>query len=120
MNKYLLGFSRKQQQVCVVCCLLYGMYLCGISIRYSRQALVGFSLAEPDSPERLYYIEPPIHINTASYEELQLLPSIGPILAERILDYRDQHGPFTSIESLQHVKGIGPKTVQKLHHYLKR
>lgn len=50
-----------------------------------------------------------VNINTATLQELDSLPGIGPTLAQRILDYRTQKGPFRSIEDLQNVSGIGAK-----------
>ncbi|MDD9973567.1 MAG: ComEA family DNA-binding protein, partial [Candidatus Poribacteria bacterium] len=55
-----------------------------------------------------------LNINTASAEELQTLPNIGAGMAQRIIDYRTQHGNFTSVDALQKVKGIGAKTLEKL------
>ncbi len=54
----------------------------------------------------------PLNINTATLEQLQQLPNIGPTLAQAIISYRDSHGPFTSIEQLRSVSGIGPKTFE--------
>ncbi len=51
----------------------------------------------------------PININTASALELEQLDGIGPVLAQRIVDYREQHGPFASVDQLDNVSGIGPK-----------
>ena len=50
-----------------------------------------------------------ININTASDEELTDLPGIGPVLAGRIVEYREAHGPFAAPEDLIHVSGIGEK-----------
>ncbi len=54
----------------------------------------------------------PLNLNTATIEQLQQLPNIGPVLAQAIINYRDSHGPFTSIEQLRNVSGIGPKTFE--------
>lgn len=54
-----------------------------------------------------------ININTATVSQLDSLPGIGPVYAQRIVDYRTASGPFTSLEQIQNVKGIGPKTFEK-------
>ena len=48
-----------------------------------------------------------VNINTATAEELETLPKIGPVLAQRIIEYRQANGPFTSLEELLEVAGIG-------------
>lgn len=60
-----------------------------------------------------------ININTASAEELQRLPGIGATKAQSIVDYRNQHGNFQSIDDLQNVKGIKSGTFSKLKDYIK-
>ena len=55
-----------------------------------------------------------LNINTAAAEELQTLPNIGARMAQRIVDYRKVHGNFSSVDGLLNVKGIGPKTLEKL------
>ena len=60
-----------------------------------------------------------INVNTATVEELVRLPRIGPRIAQRIVDYRRSHGPFRSLETLTNVKGIGPRTLEKIKPYLR-
>jgi comEA protein len=55
-----------------------------------------------------------IDINTAEHYELELLPGIGPATAQAIIDDRTANGPFTSLEDLARVKGIGPATVESV------
>ena len=60
----------------------------------------------------------PININTATAEELDLLPDIGPTRAEAIVAYRTEYGPFESVEDLIHVEGIGEKILAKILPYI--
>src|SRR5262245_44146300 len=48
-----------------------------------------------------------VNLNTATLDQLETLPGVGPVLAQRIIDYRDQHGAFTSVDQLHQVSGIG-------------
>jgi len=59
-----------------------------------------------------------VSINSAGAEELQRLPGVGPSTAQKILDYRQQLGRFTSIEQLMDVKGIGPKKLEKIRPFV--
>lgn len=55
-----------------------------------------------------------ININTAGVAELDKLSGVGPVLAERIIQYRTEHGPFARSEDLENVSGIGAKTYEKM------
>jgi competence protein ComEA len=55
-----------------------------------------------------------VNLNTASVEELDALPKVGPVLAQRIVDWRKEHGPFKSIEEVDAVDGVGPKMLETL------
>jgi competence ComEA-like helix-hairpin-helix protein len=56
----------------------------------------------------------PLDVNRAGVGDLELLPGVGPALAQRIVAHRREHGAFDSIDALSHVRGIGPKTLERL------
>lgn len=57
-----------------------------------------------------------ININTATFQELQTLRGIGPTMAQRIIEYRQTSGGFSTVDDLTNVKGIGEKTLEKIRH----
>jgi len=67
----------------------------------------GLPTARPASQTKL-------DLNSATLEELQALPGIGPVLAQRILDFRSAHGRFDSAEQLKEVRGIGDAIYQEI------
>lgn len=69
---------------------------------------------EPLAPPKLKVLSIPIPVNTASVEELDTLPGIGPKTAQAIVEYRETHGKFNSAEDLLQVPGIGPKKLAAL------
>lgn len=56
----------------------------------------------------------PVDLNTATLAQLDGLPGVGPVLAQRILDWRTEHGRFTTTDELQEVPGVGPKKLESL------
>ena len=72
----------------------------------------------PQRPGSQLLIGKKIDLNTASAIELELLPGIGPVLASRIIEDREQNGYFSDPSSLDRVPGIGPKILEKLAPYL--
>jgi competence protein ComEA len=55
-----------------------------------------------------------LNVNTASDYELAMLPGIGPVTAGAIIQWRTAHGPFKSLEQMEEVRGIGPKTIEAI------
>jgi competence ComEA-like helix-hairpin-helix protein len=68
----------------------------------------------PANPPKPAAIAAKININTAGKPELELLPGVGPALAERIIAERTKGGAFKRVEDLGRVRGIGPKTIEQL------
>jgi competence protein ComEA len=60
----------------------------------------------------------PINLNTATAEQLEAIPGIGPVLAQRIIEYRQTHGRFQSVDELREVRGIGPKRLENMRPYV--
>jgi competence protein ComEA len=55
-----------------------------------------------------------VNVNSAAADELETLPGIGEVLAQAIISYREEHGPFTSVDELEEVSGIGPATLEEI------
>lgn len=60
----------------------------------------------------------PINLNTATAEQLTDVPGIGTALASRIVEFRDQNGPFERVDDLLKVRGIGERSLEKLRPYV--
>jgi len=61
---------------------------------------------------------PLVNLNTASQAELEALPEIGPVTAQAILAWRDEHGGFTAVDELLEVDGIGDATLGQVAPYV--
>lgn len=70
------------------------------------------ALAKKKPPEK------PINLNTATSEELQQVPGIGPVTAGKILKMRKSYGPFKSVDDLLAIRGLGEKRLEKMRKYL--
>ena len=73
----------------------------------ASQAGLGAESVDGSSPS-------PVSLNVATLEELDALPGVGPVTAQKILDYRQDHGAFTSVDQLDAIPGIGPARIEQL------
>ena len=83
----------------------------GQQIAVPRRALPGaapVASSAPTSPSG------PVHLGTATAEQLDALPGVGPVTAQKILDYRAEHGGFRSVDDLDAIPGIGPARIEQL------
>jgi len=80
----------------------------------SRVARVGGSSSAGGRPSAPGAPVAPISLSSATVEELDELPGVGPITAQKIVDYRAEHGPFASVDDLDAVPGIGPTRIEQL------
>lgn len=68
----------------------------------------------PAAPASVDHAVTTVHLNTATAAELEGLPGVGPVLAERIVRYRADHGPFKTVGQLHEVKGVGDDLLKQL------
>nr|BAL53756.1 competence protein ComEA [uncultured Acetothermia bacterium]BAL59454.1 competence protein ComEA [Candidatus Acetothermum autotrophicum] len=97
---------KRSDQILLVCALLG---IVGILLA-TRAALS----PEPRIAQFITKLTEPLDLNIATLEELIDLPGIGPVLAKRIIEYREAHGGFKNIEELLQIRGIGPKRLEQL------
>lgn len=114
---------------CLIClAFLGGLYLgrnltgpgifVSVSPTATPSAVPGGATTSPSTTEASFSSSTLININNATLSELQTLPGIGPVLAQRILDHREENGLFSSVADLTKVNGIGAKRLEAILDYI--
>ena len=108
-------FYLTKPEIVAIFVLLAALFI-GLGVNYLRIHYFGPNLEVTTAPES--EIETKIDINSATREELTLLPGIGETLAQRIVDYRQKNGPFEKIYDLSKVRGIRPGLVKDIEGFV--
>lgn len=85
-----------------------------LSTKHEETRTAESIVREPSKTEKKEPPSPKIDINTANAYELEGLPGIGPVLARRIIEYRDKHGRFRTLSELKKVNGIGDSKLEAI------
>ena len=86
----------------------------GLVLLLSNGALVASGEESPGRGEGPRAPQERVDLNSADEQELTAIPGIGEAIARRIVEWREEHGPFRRVEDLLKVKGIGEKSLQRL------
>lgn len=103
-----------EQRFLEVCIALFFLT---IGLWYYQKKVLGPGLIEIERVETRDYLYT-VELNRADWQEIMLLPEIGEGLAKRIVEHREKYGTYDRPEDLLDVKGIGPKTLEKIRPYL--
>ena len=104
---------RKMNVITSLCCLI--LMFVSLNTGFAAEKTAADSVGQAVSGS---LITGKIDINSADEEMLTTLPGVGPKTATRIFDYRKANGPFSSVDDLLNIKGIGPKVLDKLKPFI--
>ncbi len=113
-EKSLVLLTRNDQKIVAAVCLFLLLWAGWRWVDLSRWGNEEIEIRNLSTMKTSYLID----INDANWLEYAMLDGIGEVLAKRIIEYRDEQGPFTSVQDLRNVKGIGKKTFEKIEPHL--
>jgi len=106
----------RRHQIAVA--VIVGVCLAILSVSMLSEQLRRRRRINIDRPFDVHQVKLTIDINSAAWPELTLLPEISETMARRIVNHRESNGKFSSIDAIQQVKGIGPRTFARIEPYL--
>lgn len=106
--------TRNDQKIVAAVCLFLLLWASWRWVDLSRWGNEEIEIRNLTAMKTSYLID----INQANWLEYAMLDGIGEVLAKRIIEYRDEQGPFASVQNLRNVKGIGKKTFEKIEPHL--
>lgn len=113
------GKDRARKLVNAVPVWLVAGSICLVAVAFWLYPSLIFTNAAPISPQGFAAsYNDKLNLNTARLEELTVLPNVGEVRAKAIIEYRDRQGGFGSVDELQEIKGIGPKTMDDLREWV--
>jgi comEA protein len=115
LSDYLL--VRRANQTIIALCIVAVLVV--VAVWWVRNGGLEGKLAEKENSGGNRTAAFVVDVNTAGIPELVELPGVGRAIAERIVDYRKKNGPFESVDELNEVTGIGPKTLEALRPHVK-
>lgn len=108
------NFFRKSLGCIILCCA--GLAATSSCVKLPRRVAAHGSQVASAAPA--VGVRAPVPLNTASREELERLPGVGPVLAARIVEHRERYGPFRRAEHLLMVRGISERRFLQLRPYV--
>ncbi|HEX9933760.1 MAG TPA: helix-hairpin-helix domain-containing protein [bacterium] len=122
----MLGFTKREQGVILFLCSCFvaGLGIQTVQRRWASLPDISEDITEPIQLSNTAAMTAPsapliVALNSADSTWLEQLPGVGPIMAKRIIDYREKHGAFRTPEDLMNVKGIGRKTFEKIKPFVR-
>ena len=109
------GFLQRNEQPIVAGVILIA--LAGMGFYFYLQSIIQGGLIDIDRADPIR-VEFRVDLNQADWPELANLPGIGPATAKAIVQYRQRHGPFQSVDQIVEVPGIGPGKLKRMRLYL--
>lgn len=116
--------KKEKDTVLIAICILFSVFLCGMFVgRATSRYPVDLTAGDINNSATIsniqdLYIDNKMNINIATVEDLSLIPSLGEEIAQKIIDYRIEHGGFRSLADLRNVDGLGSDRILQLIDYI--